>query len=475
MKHLRLQEQYVPGEYRFRVSDDGKAYVLATNKGVDVDRGRVGDSVGRRAGFLWAPRAGSVPSGTKVHFRLDTPRDAASRLAKRLNVHMDPEGNFLRIELAGANPRRITEIVNAVIGRYVQVGAELKKEKVVQLTGILDEQLQFARKRLDDAETQYRTFRTRTITLPSDRPSADPRVDPVMGQFFTLQVERDQLRRDREAVQHLLTRPSDTTGALGSLASVAAVTQMSPDLVEALKELTAKQAHARELRYRFNDEYPPVKKALGDIATLQRQTIPALGASLIRDISVGEAELDRRLSTQTGQLRAIPGRSLEEERLRRNVEMAAGVFTNLQQRYDEARIEEASTTPDVRVLDPAVMPMQPAKNTAPFYRALLPWRQVSQSAATGAVVMDRLDPRVRYPDQVSRDMGLTILGAVPAPEDQGGPVPAVARRGRRGGRSPARRVPQPGVRPWWRDADASPPSRAPAQATESHSCAPILP
>jgi capsular exopolysaccharide synthesis family protein len=31
----------------------------------------------------------------------------------------------------------------------------------------------------------------------------------------------------------------------------------------------------------------------------------------------------------------------------------------------------------------------------------------------GVVVLDRMDPRVRYPDQVTRTMGLTILGVVP--------------------------------------------------------------
>jgi len=34
-------------------------------------------------------------------------------------------------------------------------------------------------------------------------------------------------------------------------------------------------------------------------------------------------------------------------------------------------------------------------------------------AVVGAVLLDRIDPRVRYPDQVSREMGLAILGAVP--------------------------------------------------------------
>jgi len=31
----------------------------------------------------------------------------------------------------------------------------------------------------------------------------------------------------------------------------------------------------------------------------------------------------------------------------------------------------------------------------------------------GAVVLDRIDPKVRYPEQVSRDLGLPILGVVP--------------------------------------------------------------
>src|SRR5437899_9718209 len=34
-------------------------------------------------------------------------------------------------------------------------------------------------------------------------------------------------------------------------------------------------------------------------------------------------------------------------------------------------------------------------------------------AIAGAVLLDRADPRVRYPDQVSREMGLPILGALP--------------------------------------------------------------
>src|SRR6185503_20122968 len=75
--------------------------------------------------------------------------------------------------------------------------------------------------------------------------------------------------------------------------------------------------------------------------------------------------------------------------------------------------------PDVRVLDPALTPMRPAKNTAPLI-ILVFFLGSLGLAASGAVVLDRVDPRVRYPDQVSRDMGLTILGAVPHLKTRGG-------------------------------------------------------
>src|SRR5947199_8454554 len=48
-------------------------------------------------------------------------------------------------------------------------------------------------------------------------------------------------------------------------------------------------------------------------------------------------------------------------------------------------------------------------------------------AVVGAVLLDRIDPRVRYPDQVSREMGLAILGAVPHLRT----LPHAGRHGRR--------------------------------------------
>jgi tyrosine-protein kinase Etk/Wzc len=155
-----------------------------------------------------------------------------------------------------------------------------------------------------------------------------------------------------------------------------------------------------------------VQRLGGDIATLERQTIPALARSVAGELGVREAELGRRIDAGSQNLRQIPPRAIEEARLRRRVTIAETMYATLQQRFEEARLAEASTIPDVRILDGAVAPQRPVKNTAP--RVILVALFASLGVAiVAAVLLDRADPRVRYPDQVSRDMGLAILGALP--------------------------------------------------------------
>jgi len=441
LEGLRVADQYRPGAYRFTVDRAGQGYTLATADGIELERGTLGDSVGTRYGLQWAPDAGTVAPGRTVEFTLTTLRDAATGLGEALDVRMDMDGNFLRFELRGPYPTRITAIVNAVAQRYVQVYADLKRQKVIELTKILGEQVQHSQENLRNAEAALQRFREETITLPSDRPAAGASVagagvagagaaggarDPVFGGFFETQLTREEARRDREALGRLLAQAGDS-GLSPEALSVVGSVQQNPELSEALKELTDKQALLRTYRYKYSDEYPPVQRLLGEIATLQRQTIPTLARALAGQLAGKEAELGRRVDADSRSLRQIPARTIEEARLRRDASLAENLYTSLQQKYDEARLAEASTLADVRVLDSAVVPRRPVKNTAPRV-ILMAFFGSFALAVIGAVLIDRIDPRVRYPDQVSREMGLTILGAVPHVRPGARPTPRNGRR-----------------------------------------------
>src|SRR6058998_3540956 len=269
---LRVADQYRPGAYRFTVDRAGQGYTLATADGVELERGTLGDSVGSRYGLRWAPDASTVAPGRAVEFTLTTLRDAATSLADGIDARMDLDGNFLRVELRGPNPVRITAIVNAVAQRYVTVYADLKRQKLIELTKILGEQLQHAQENLHGAEASLQRFREETITLPGDRPSvggasvagaavggpgatgAVAARDPVFGSFFDMQISREQARRDRDALDRLLAQAGDS-GLSAEALSVVGLVQANPELTQALTELMTKQAELRALRYKYSDAY----------------------------------------------------------------------------------------------------------------------------------------------------------------------------------------------------------------------------
>src|SRR5437867_3478140 len=413
---FRVRETFRPGNYRLSVSADGKGYTLSSAEGLDLQRGTVGDSVGSRLGFLWVPVPGSLSPGHAVEFSVMPPRDAALRLGEQLDVRMDLNGNFLALELRGTSPALISSILNAVAQRYVEVAAQLKREKLTELTKILEDQLTTAQRNLDSSETALQRFRTRTATLPSDQ-QADPRTrsetrDPVRESFFDMEVERDQLRRDRDALERLLSQgggdaglPTDALSAIGSV-------QRAPELSNALKELSDKQAQLRTYRYHYNEAYPPLQRLVREISELQQRTIPTLVRALSVQLATRESELGRHVDEASRDLRQIPARVIEEVRLNRSAQLKEQTYTALQQRFDQARLAAEATVPDVRILDPAVVPQRPVKNTAP--RLLLMGLLAGLGLGVlGAIVLDRADPRVRYPEQVSRDLGVPIIGAVP--------------------------------------------------------------
>ena len=149
------------------------------------------------------------------------------------------------------------------------------------------------------------------------------------------------------------------------------------------------------------------------IQTLRTQTIPAQIATLSTALRSQEMALSSTIGEQTRELRGIPGRTITEEKLKRDRAVHEGIYLNLQSQFTAARLAEASAIPDVEVLDPAIEPQRPSRNSA--IMIVLGAFAASLGLAVGlALLLDRLDKRFRYPDQVTKELGLSILGAIPA-------------------------------------------------------------
>ncbi len=412
-----LQSRFATGAYRLSVSQDGRTAALSRDR-VAVERSSTGDSLGRAVGFSWQPDATLLQPGSITEFTVVPPRDIAARLITSLRVRTDQGGSFLHVALEGTNSVRIAATVNAVLDRFVEAAAEIKRRKLTEQVAILEEQLNNAAGNLAAAEEALEGFRVATITMPSDRDRATPVVPgieqtrgPVFSNFFNMQIELSSLQRDRAAIERVLADGADGDWNPLDLESVESV-RASSDLALALTELTQTRADLRALEVQFTSEHPQVVRLSSHLQTLQRQTVPALARALLTDLEARESDIEERLSSASDELREIPRRSIEEARLARDVEIAERLYTELESRFEELRLAELSSIPDVTILDPAVVPQRPVSDQGQRLLLLGLMGGLGFGLA-GAILLDRIDRRVRYPEQVSDQLGLPILGVVP--------------------------------------------------------------
>lgn len=423
-----LAPTFRTGAYRLQVDDEGANWTLtrADEAGTaTTEQGAVGDSVGRAFGFRFLPPSETLNAGRLLTFTVAAPRDAAAALRRDLDIRIDEQASFLSVGLSGPDPLQVARTLNALGARFIFEAAALKQQSVGAYRDILAEQVASASAGLTAAERALEQYRVGTATYPVDMAVA--RGGPTLASsalfgvndpssesaYLDLRTALDATQRDREALDGALAGAGASGGELPLpvLQRIAAAEPAS-ELATTVAELATKRAELRTLRYRYADANPAIQRVLRDIATLEGETIPALVQSTSQRLRDRERALTPRVATSLGTLRGIPSRDREEGRLRRNAMLAEQLYASLQQRYDGTRLAQESAVAEVRMLDQAVAPRLPSKDLHP---AILLFSLVGGLllAVTFAILLDRSDARFRYPDQVTKDLGLTILGAVP--------------------------------------------------------------
>jgi capsular exopolysaccharide synthesis family protein len=420
---LSLKQRFVPGRYELEVAPSGATFTLRNGQGLTIQQGSVGDSVGAALGFAWVPAKGALRPGQKIAFALLPPRDAALRLQQQLSVQLNQQGaSFLALRLQGSNATRVAATLNKVAEGFVDSAKALTNAKSREVLQTLHTQLAEAEARLREAEVALETFKVQTITLPTDRASpvaaglAETR-NSVMQNFMDMKFELDGLKQDREAITRALDEARGGQLAPDALLYIKSV-QQSADLSKALQDLTVAEAGLRALRLRYTEENPDVQRAAAQVRETKERSIPDLARALLAEMSARERELSLRIGSASSELREIPRRATEEQRLQREQDVAANQYQRLKVAYQDALFAQSAGDLGARVLDWAVVPESPIRDTAVRVIGLAFMASLGLGLL-GALLLDRLDRRVRYPEQVSRDLGLPILGAIPRVKTSG--------------------------------------------------------
>jgi capsular exopolysaccharide synthesis family protein len=411
------QQRLRPGDYKIAVSNG--RYVLSLKAGVEVEKGVVGDSVGRALGFFWQPSQQQFAGRKEVEFSVRTPREASELLIRKLKMTLNDGSSFLFLRMTGNDAQRSAATLNAWVEQFVAVAMALKKKNISYQASILEGQQMYAAKSLSEAENALEGFRVRTVTEPSERQTIQPGIEmtssPVFENYFRDRIQSDSYSRDRGNLERILAQARAgspiTTEAVLSV-PIVAVDPAAENLRKVLAEQSERDNALRVLRERYTDEYQQVRDAQVALANVRNTLVPAALENYVSQIRMREQAINSNIEKSSKDLRGIPSRTIEEQRLKRNVEVSAEMYRNLNMKAAEAKLAEAATIPDVSILSAAVPPLRPTRNTAP----VLILGAIGAALALGtvmAILLDQTDKRFRYPEQATDDLGLFVLGVVP--------------------------------------------------------------
>ena len=436
------------GSYQVTVTPDSMHYALATpgRDGMVLERGVLGDSIGRKLGFRWRPSPSALRHASPLGFFMESQHQASQGLADRVTSNLPDNSQFMEVTLTSDHGYDAAATLNSWMTRFVSVAADLKRRKVVDLTSILGTQLQYADTRLKAAEQSLEIYETGAVTRgagvgggASAAPGADALApaggqggaplatavgggtgqNPEITNYFGNQVQRDNLRQDIARVQEILTTAGTPEFNPEDLLAVPGLMLSSDNLNNAIKAYSTKENELRELRLKYTDDYKPVRDLQTSITTLQTQTIPQLAQQALGRLRTSEQAVSQRVSSESRDITQLPKAQVEVVRLQREVNQAALLYNTLQSRYEEARLAGESAIPDVQILDRPVTPTTPSRNTKPRIMFMTLAGGLGLGLAL-AILLDRLDRRMRYPEQATDELGLPIIGTVPMvrPRDQ---------------------------------------------------------
>lgn len=415
-----IDNLFGPGQYELKIDRSRQRWHLAMKSGARADSGAATDSVGRKSGFRWVlPSTAFEGTGERsVEFTVSTPRETAMDYINRLGVALPERSSFMTIGIRDENPQLAARTINTWIADFVAIADTLKKQNVRSYSEILGEQLRYAESSLHSAENDLEGFRVKTITMPSEggpvAPGVEQTRDPVMKNFFEQKIEYDALRHDREALEKIVADAQQGVGQYDAVLFLPSVNggAGAAALRDALGKLHTAKAELARARLAYTDGFQGVKDLAANVDLLEKQTIPTLANELLSQLKDREAQYEKRIAGAGQDLQAIPPRYIEEMRLRRQVNVDEGIYTNLKSKYAEAQLAEKSTTPDLSILDSAVAPLSPSKNTAPRLMAMAILGGLGAAIAL-ALLLDMIDRKIRYSEQVTNELGLSIAAAIP--------------------------------------------------------------
>lgn len=313
------------------------------------------------------------------------------------------------------DPAMAAAIANALAASYKQQSVRYKFEASKEASRFLEDQLVEQKKQVEAADRQLQAYREANGAI-----SATDRENIVVQKLTQLNAEVTKAKTDRiqqEAMyQQIVQRQADKS-LLETFPAILAnvyIQQQKGVLAELLRE----QAQLAESYGDKNEKMIRIRSQIDDTrAKLDAEIQKVIQAvkTEYQAAVVRERNLTQSLDEQKAEALRMNDKAIEYNVLQREAESSKQIYDSLMKRAKETGVstalDELGTT-NIRIIDSAEVPRSPAspKRTLNLLIGLL-----GGAGLAFAVVLlfERIDDRIKSPDEITHFLGLPHLGLLP--------------------------------------------------------------
>ena len=365
----------------------------------------------------------------------------AGILKGSISVMQNPGTDVIEISAESPSPFEAALIVNTCASEYQKINLAISRDKLTEIRKFLEKQAQEKLVELRSAEDSLMKFQEKGGIISFDIQSSG-----MIGQLSQLDAQKEATKielstsnevlkqykfflrkQDPQLVDYLENQTSQAY--INALQQQLAELQVSRDLAVSIKspnvDITGKikdyDQRISELKEKLSSTINGIKAgAFSGNPDQVRDLAQRLVEEEINNstLTVRLQQLEAATSKYEGSLRRLPKTSTELSQYQRNRESLQQIFLVVNEKYQEAMINELSQTGSAFIVSPGIIPdgpVKPNRNLIILFGFLL-----GPIVAFGyLLIKDHFDDTVKTPDDIEKN-GINFISWVPHLDTRGG-------------------------------------------------------
>jgi uncharacterized protein involved in exopolysaccharide biosynthesis len=318
--------------------------------------------------------------------------------------------NIIEVTVTAENPRKAIKTVNIVTQVYIDESLKEKIEQAHTVLRFIEERLQMAEESLKKSEEALKKFKEEGAIG-----SLSTKKDLILKNLNQVQADLIKTKTEREEIGQLMNQLKEG-GKIGRVLQASSVLDNDPLSSTLKKELIDLESESSILGKYYTEKHPKILKVKEKIALVSGRLQERL-ESRIGILQREENRLKPRGKRFGRELKLLPTKELELDRLQRNLRASEERYKSLKEKFDNASIAEAEKTSDITQIDKAVSATTIAtgKKTVALAGGMI-------GLVLGLVfafVREGMDTSIGTIEDVESYLKVPVLGVIPHIEEEG--------------------------------------------------------